>query len=354
MSGLGRIQVRIGTPVRCMLAQRSLDIEDAFSRVGRPAAIENKFDGFRMQVHAGEETVLFTRRLENVTRQFPDVVSVIKESVKRSCILDAEVVGIDRKTGRHLPFQKISQRIRRKYEIERLAEELPVEVNVFDILILDGKHVYELPFDERRGLIREVVPHLPGRLRPSEVLVTGDTGEAERFYKRALDNGYEGLMFKSLNAPYKPGSRVGTMVKLKPTLDTLDVVITGAEWGEGKRQGWLTSFTVAVQDENGSLVEIGKVGTGFKELEQENGVTFQEVTDLLRDEITDETGKEVRTRPCVVLELKFEEIQESPSYKSGFALRFPRVVRVRPDRGAGEVATLRDVLDLYETQRGRA
>ena len=139
----------------------------------------------------------------------------------------------------------------------------------------------------------------------------------------------------------------------QPTLDTLDVAVVGAEWGEGKRSGWLTSFIIAVADEDGSLVEIGRVGTGFKELEREGGATFEEMTGLLREDIVGEEGKVVRVRPKVVLEVKFEEIQKSPSYGSGFALRFPRVVRIRADRRTDEVSALADVLDLYEAQRGR-
>jgi len=353
LASLRNIQVSLGTPVRCMLAQRSTGIEDAFDRVGTPAAVEYKYDGFRMQIHVGKEICLFTRRLEDVTLQFPDVVSLIKQYVKQPCILDAEVVGIDKKTGRHLPFQNVSQRIRRKYDIEKLAQELPVEVNVFDILLLEKKHTYEQPFMERRKLVEHLIPTKSGKIQPSTMILTSDEKEVEPFYKDALNRGFEGLMFKSVDAPYKPGSRVGTMVKLKPTLDTLDVVVVKAEWGEGKRSGWLTSFTVAIQNDAGDLVEIGKVGTGFKELEQEEGVTFQQMTDLLKEEIVEEIGKEVHVRPKVVIELKFEEIQKSPSYSSGFALRFPRMVGLRSDRRADEISSESDVLDLYDAQRGR-
>lgn len=354
LSGVAAVGLTLGTPTRVMLAQRALSIRDAFDRVGTPAGVEYKYDGFRMQIHRhGREVTLFTRRLENVTVQFPDVVAAIREHIAEDCIVDAEVVGYNPKNGRHVAFQQISQRIRRKYDIEKLAAELPVEVNVFDILLHKGAAVYPLPFTERRALIEALVPRRPLLLQPSELLVTEDEALVERFYKQALEAGYEGLMFKALASPYKPGSRVGFMVKLKPTLDTLDVAVVGAEWGEGKRSGWLTSFIIAVADEDGSLAEIGRVGTGFKELEQEGGATFEEMTGLLRDDIVGEEGKVVRLRPKVVLEVKFEEIQKSPSYGSGFALRFPRVVRIRADRRADEVSTLADVLDLYEAQRGR-
>lgn len=353
LTGLQTVELTLGVPTRVMLAQRSLSIPDALSRVGTPAAVEYKYDGFRMQIHKkGEVVVLYTRRLEDVTAQFPDVVAAIK-TLNDDCLLDAEVVGYNPKTHRHSAFQEISQRIRRKYDIESLSVEFPVEVNVFDILLYKDKTVYKLPFTERRKLLEELVPNTPFVLRPSDLLVTSDVAHIEKFYTQALEMGYEGLMFKALDSPYKPGSRVGFMVKLKPTMDTLDVVVVGAEWGEGKRSGWFTSFTIAIQDDDGVLVELGRVGTGFKELEQEDGVTFAHMTDLLKEDILEEHGKEVLVRPKVVLEVKFEEIQKSPSYSSGYALRFPRLVRIRLDRRANEVSTLSDVLDLYEAQRGR-
>ena len=210
-----------------------------------------------------------------------------------------------------------------------------------------------MPFSERRALVEQIVPNHPKQIKPSEITVTDQDEVAQTFYKASLDAGNEGIMFKTLDAPYKPGSRVGFMVKMKPVLDTMDVAIIGAEWGEGKRSGWLTSFTIAVLNEDGEHVEIGRFGTGLKELEQEGGVTFEHITGLLKDGILEEHGKEVTLRPNVVVEVKFEEIQKSPSYSSGFALRFPRFVALRDDRRPDEITTLSDVLDAYEAQRGR-
>ncbi len=354
IAGLEKIRLVPGKPLRVMLAQRSLDIADAFKRVGKPAAVEYKYDGFRIQIHKnGGEVKLFTRRLEDVTFQFPDVVKAVKDNLKEDCILDGEAVGYDKNTKRHTAFQHISQRIRRKYEIERLAEELPVEICVFDILRVGDKDVYESPFTERRTILEKTVPNKPLVIKPSDIKITSDDSEIEVYYKDALERGFEGLMFKKLDAKYQPGSRVGTWVKLKPTLDTLDLVVVGAEWGKGKRSGWLTSFTVACQTEESEPVTIGKVGTGLKELEQEGGVTFEEITNLLKPHIYSEEGREVQTKPRIVIEVKFEEIQKSPSYSSGFALRFPRVVRLRPDRRPDEISTTEEVTDLYEAQRGR-
>ncbi len=282
------------------------------------------------------------------------MVALVREHLHDDCILDAEAVGVDPATGKHVPFQQISQRIRRKYDIEQLAAQLPVEVHVFDVLQHKGDAIYTKPWRERRELLERLIPNVGHRLRPSDLLLTESESDATTYYKKALSEGYEGLMFKALDAPYQPGSRVGFMVKLKPTLDTLDCAIVGAEWGEGKRSGWLTSFVLAVVDEEGHMVEIGRVGTGFKELENEDGaVTFQEMTDLLKDEIMSESGKEVAVRPKVVLEVKCEEIQKSPSYSSGFALRFPRAVKLRSDRRAAEASTIADVIDLFDAQKGK-
>ena len=160
-------------------------------------------------------------------------------------------------------------------------------------------------------------------------------------------------MLKTLNAPYRPGARVGYMVKLKPTMETLDLVIVGAEWGEGKRSGWLTSFSLACRDsETGKFLEIGKFGTGVKE-KSEEGMSFGEMTEMLRPLIIEENGRAVRVRPEIVVEIKFEEIQQSPTYSSGYALRFPRLKRLREDKSTDEIVSIEDIESAYGEQRGR-
>jgi DNA ligase 1 len=355
IKALKSITFKLGTPIRVMLAQRESSVEAGLERVGRPAALEYKYDGFRLQVHKdNHEVTLFTRRLENVTEQFPDVVMAVKEHIKaKTVLLDCEAVGFDSKTGKYMPFQHISQRIRRKYDIDELQEKLPVELNVFDILYLDGKELLNEPFEHRRELLQRLLPKpVPRKVRLSIYLKTDDTKAAERFYKESLAAGNEGIMCKALDGKYQPGSRVGHMVKVKPVLDTMDLVVTAAEWGEGKRSGWLTSFTIACQDD-AELATIGKVGTGLKELEQEGGVTFEQITRLLKEDVLTESGRDVTVKPKLVLEIAFEEIQSSPSYTSGYALRFPRVIKVRDDRGVEDITTIDEVREAYERQRGR-
>jgi len=354
LKALKSINLEPGRPVKVMLAQKVADIKEGFDCVSLPAQAEYKYDGFRMQIHMNEKgcITLFTRRLEDVTKQFPEVAENVKKNVKgKSFILDAEAVSFNRQNGRYLPFQAVSQRIKRKYDIASVAREIPVEVNVFDVICYNGKNLLKESFKTRRELIEKIISPVEKQLVVAKAMVSSDEKKVEEFYKQALKIGNEGIMLKSLKAPYKPGSRVGHMVKLKPVMDTLDLVITGAEWGEGKRGKWLSSFTVACVDEEGELLEMGKVGTGIKEKEDEAGsVTFEQLTELLRPLITFEKGKEVVVRPELVVEIKYEEIQKSPTYNSGFALRFPRLVVARPDRTIEDVSSLATVETLFKGQ----
>ena len=349
LAGLSDVSIDVGKPLKVMLAQKVKNIRDGFDRVGSPAALEYKYDGFRMQVHIGESVRLFTRRLEDVTDQFPDVVRAVEKHVNcKDAVLDAEAVGLDPKTRLYQPFQHISQRIRRKYDIDTLALALPVELNVFDVLYHEGATMIDRPFHERRKVIASIIDSEKGVIMPSRIMVTDDEAEANKFYQESLDAGNEGIMFKSMDSPYQPGSRVGSMVKLKPIMDTLDLVVVQGTWGEGKRSKWITSYTVACIDENGELQTVGKVSTGLKELADE-GMSFSEMTELLTPLITEESGKDVVVKPEIVIEVAYEEIQQSPTYSSGFALRFPRFVRLR-ERDPDDASTLDYVQELYEGQ----
>ncbi len=347
----GTIELEVGKPLKVMLYQKAIDIKDAFETVGKPAALEYKYDGFRMQIHKNEDTIeLFTRRLERVTNQFPDVVKVIKAQIQaKACILDAEIIGIDPKTRQWMPFQNISQRIKRKYDIEETIRKIPVMVNVFDILYADGKTLLHEPFSKRRALIERIVREKKDEIQAARQIITSSEKEALAFYEESLNRGNEGIMAKSLDKEYKPGSRVGYGVKVKPVMETLDLVIVGAEWGEGKRSGWLSSFVLACRD-GIHFREIGRVGTGIKELESE-GVTFEKLTKLLKPLIFEEKGKEVTVKPKIVLEIDYEEIQKSPTYGSGYALRFPRVLRLREDKSIRDASEISYIKQLYEEQK---
>ena len=354
--GLAKSSLKVGAPIKVMLYTKAEDFKEAFEALGKPAQCEFKFDGFRIQAHKKDGKItLFTRRLENVTKQFPDVVKFVEEFVKaKEFIIDSEAVGYDSKTKKYVAFQIISQRIKRKYDIEEIAKKFPVELDVFDVVEYEGENCMNKPFRERRKILEKMVPkEVPFKLKLAEAIVTSSEKEAEEFYQRSLQAGNEGVMVKSLDAPYQPGRRVGGGVKIKPVMETLDVVIVGAEKGEGKRAGWLSSFIIACRDEDSDeLVEIGRVSTGFKE-KSEEGTSFDDMTKLLESLIVDKKGKIVKVRPKIIIEVAYEEIQKSPEYSSGYALRFPRLVRLREDRGPDDASTLREVDVLYSKQRGR-
>ncbi len=348
---LGRVKLEVGKPIKVMLAQKAKTIKEGFEAVGKPAAIEYKYDGFRLVIHKkGNNVILFTRRLENVTKQFPEVVHYVKKYVKgESFILDSEAVGYDKKTKEYKSFQSISQRIKRKYDIEKMQEELPVEVNVFDILYYNGKSLLNEPFIKRTELIRKIIKNQPYHIIHSKQIITGDEKKAEEFYKKALKDRQEGVMMKNLNSVYNPGSRVGHMLKIKPEERDLDLVITGGEYGTGKRSGWISSFILSCKNKD-KFLEIGKVGTGFKE-KKEEGVSFYELTEKIKPLITEEKGKSVKIKPKIVMSVTYQEIQKSPTYSSGFALRFPRFTALRPDRSASDITSLSEVKRDFEKQK---
>jgi len=349
---LDEITLRIGTPFKVMLARKERSFSDAFARSGLPVRLEYKYDGFRLQIHKkGSQIKLFTRRLEEVTKQFPDVVAAVKKNVNSlSCILDSEAVGYDPNSGKYQAFQHISKRIRRKYDIKQLAKEIPVEVNVFDILRAGETILLDEPLPKRLEYLKKMVVNKEKELVMAKGIEINSEEEAERFYQESLNAGNEGIMIKSLQGLYEPGGRVSAWIKMKPIMDELDLVIVRAEWGSGKRSAWMTSFTLACRTEDGSFLEIGKVGTGLKEEESKEAVSFPQLTKLLKPLIIGQKGKEVRVQAQVVIMIAYEEIQRSPSYSSGYALRFPRVLALRPDRSPEDIASIDDVQDLYESQ----
>ncbi len=366
LKDLEKIHLEIGKPIKAMLPKKVLSIEEGFKAIGKPAAIEYKYDGFRLLIHKKNNKVtLFTRSLENVTKQFPEVVEYILNYIKgNSFILDSEAVGFDKKTKEYKPFQEISQRIRRKYSIEKLREKLPVELNIFDILYYNGKTQLEKPFEKRTKLIKEIVKNHPYKIIYSKQIITDDEKKAEEFYKQALKDNQEGVMMKNLKAPYKPGRRVGNMVKMKPEVKDLDLVITGAEYGTGKRSGWLSSFILSCKNNRTSpsrmggrenskdnFLEIGKVGTGIKEKSESSGISFEELTEKIKPLIIAEHGKTVKIKPEIIVAVTYQEIQKSPNYKSGFALRFPRFTALRPDKHISEITTLKEIKKDFNNQK---
>ena len=339
------LDIELFRPIKSMLAKKVDTIEEGFETVGEPAAIDYKYDGMRAQIHIKDGGVkVFTRRLEDVTEQFPDVVNAVEENVESdNCILDTEIVGYDPEDGSTIPFQKLSKRIKRKYDIQKLSSEIPVEVRPFDLIYEEGS-LLERPYSERWSKLGDIIQEKENVLRLVDHKETSDPEEVQEMQQRSLSEGHEGIMMKSTDAKYKPGSRVGYMVKLKPVMETLDLAIIGAKWSEGRRSGWLGRLYLGCYDgENEEYLEVGRMATGLTD-EQ-----FQEITEKLKPLITKEEGRKVEVRPEVIVEAEYEEIQESPEYTSGYALRFPRMKQFREDKE--EADSLEKVKNLYEDQK---
>ncbi|MBI4177172.1 MAG: ATP-dependent DNA ligase [Candidatus Aenigmarchaeota archaeon] len=353
-NGLKKIKLEIGKSVQVLLAEKSPDLKTALGSFEN-VAIEWKMDGMRCQIHKqGNKVLIFTRRLENVTRQFPDMVKLVQKCVAaKDCIVEGEAIAIDMKTRRPLPFQVLSQRIQRKHEIERMVREIPVQVNLFDVVYVEGGQLFEKPLRERRKILEKIIKP-DDDFRIIGQLVTKDLKKAEKFYKEALNNNQEGVMVKNLDALYIPGRNVaGGWLKVKPTMENLDLVIVGATWGTGKRSGWLTSFVLAVRDpDTDKFLECGMMSTGIKE-KKENGmdITYGDMTEMLKPLIEKQESGLVKIKPKIVIEVAYEEIQKSPTYASGFGLRFPRFVRIRNEKSERESETMERLQKMYDMQK---
>lgn len=356
---LRALGIEVGHPVNPMLAQRAESIEEILERMGGRAAFELKLDGIRIQAHRdGDRINLFTRRMEDYTSMFPDLVKPLKEALKSErVVVDGELVAIDPRSGKPMPFQEVLRR-RRKYGIEKMAKELPIQIHLFDLLVLDGKTVVDRPYTERRELLEKVVEPIPGKVMVVERRVTGRKEEVEEFLKHSLSLGHEGLLAKELGSPYRAGRREFLWLKLKPEVDTVDLVVVGAHYGKGKRAGTFGSYVLAARDEQtGEYKTVTRCGSGYTDED------LEELTKMFEGLRVEKPPPEVKVeiecdayfRPEVVFEVAFEEIQLSPPEKhtGGVGLRFPRFVRVREDRRPEEATTLEEILGMYRAQQRR-
>lgn len=347
--GLKKLKVHIGESVQVMLGEKAESIEDVVKEFGKIAA-EYKYDGARVECHKkGNNITIYTRRLENVTSQFPDIVELCKKGLKPEvCIVEGEALGIDAKTGLPLPFQLLSQRIHRKYDIEKMVRKIPIQVNLFDVMYVDGEMLFDKPFIERRKILEKIVKVIPKKFQLAKQIISDDVKELNRFYKEALKEKQEGLMIKVLNSPYVFGRHVGTMYKIKETLESLDLVIVGATWGEGARARWLTSYELACRDpDTGNLLRCGMMSTGLTEEE------YKQMTEVLKPLVISEKGRAIKVKPKIIVEVDYQEIQKSPHYESGFALRFPALHRIRWDRSVEDCADLNRLKKTFESQGKR-
>ncbi|MHA1722070.1 MAG: ATP-dependent DNA ligase [Candidatus Baldrarchaeia archaeon] len=346
VQGLKEIRMRLFHPIKPMLAQPVENVKEALKEHGGKTSFEYKLDGARVQIHIKNGKVaIFSRRLTNVTQSLPDIVKLILEEIKvNEAVLEGEVIAIGEK-NKPLPFQHLMRRFHRVKDIEKMTKEIPVQLYLFDILYLNGKMLIDKPYMERWEYLKEV----HGNIHLAPRIVTNSPEEAQRFFEKAKMAGHEGLIAKKLDSNYTPGIRGKKWLKIKGILDTLDLVIVAADWGYGRRHEWLSDYYLAVRDEKtGEFLVIGKT---FKGLTDEE---FKEMTKRLLELKIAETGGTVYVKPEVVVEVAFDEIQQSPKYKSGFALRFARITRIREDKGPDEADTIERVREIYERQfRGK-
>jgi DNA ligase-1 len=339
--GLARFSVRLFRPLKPMLAEGAVDTEDALSQLGR-AAFEYKLDGARIQAHkSGREVRIFTRRLNEVTAAVPEIVEAVQRLPARERVLDGEALAL-RPDGRPRPFQTTMRRLGRKADVGEMRHQLPLRPFFFDCLWLEGEPVLDRPERERFAALADavpaetVVPHLE----------TGDAGEARAFLQQALREGHEGVMAKAVDAPYEAGLRRGTWLKVKRAR-TLDLVVLAAEWGHGRRRGWLSNLHLGARDPaSGGFVMLGKTFKGMTDAMLEWQTKKLLELEIGRDDYT------VYVRPELVVEVAFNEIQASPHYPGGMALRFARVRAYRRDKNPQDADTIESVRALYQGPHG--
>ncbi|MDV0442260.1 ATP-dependent DNA ligase [Methanorbis furvi] len=335
-SALAEVHITPFRPVKMMLAQAG-SIVGMVETHGSVAA-ENKYDGSRFQFHkVGDRTAIYSRRLEEMTKSLPDVVALLAAATNHDVIIDGEVIAMQ--DGKPMPFQTVLRRIRRKHDVAEAAGAISMQPRVFDILVCDGETLIDKPLSERRRILESVMKEF---VAPQ--MVSNSPEDIERYYHAALDDGNEGIMLKVIDSPYLPGNRGKLWIKIKPEVDTIDLVVTGAEWGEGKRAKMFGSFLLACQDENGDLLELSRVATGIDD------AMLAELYELFKDKIIAEHGKTVVFEPDVVFEVGYAELQRSTNYAAGYALRFPRFVRLRDDKDPSEIETAGSLARRYSMQ----
>jgi DNA ligase-1 len=341
--GLDALQVELFRPVRPMLAQTVDGIEEALATLGT-AAFEYKIDGARIQVHKAYHDVrIFTRSANEVTDACPEIVECVRPLACESVVLDGEAVAL-KKSGKPYPFQTTMRRLGRRLDVAALRRTLPLSVFFFDCLSLNGRSLLEAEAAERFRSLTGLLP--PELVIPR--LVTSDAVEATRFFQSALAVGHEGVMAKSLDAPYEAGQRGKSWLKIKSVI-TLDLVVLAAEWGSGRRRGWLSNLHLGARDpEGGGFVMLGKTFKGMTDEILEWQTKRLQELETSRDEWT------VYVRPELVVEIALNDVQKSPHYPGGLALRFARLKGYREDKRPEQADTMETVREIYRKQTGES
>jgi DNA ligase-1 len=341
LQGLSRFRPRLFRPIAPMLANAAEAEEDALARWGR-VACEFKVDGARIQIHKeGEEIRVFTRHLKEVTARVPEIVTVAREFLLDKAIFEGETFAV-RPDGRALPFQTTMRRFGRIQEIERTRKDIPLTSYFFDLLYLEGKTLFDEHYQKRFELLSERVP---SAYRIPQI-VTADEKEIHEFLQESLKAGHEGIMAKGVDSPYVAGQRGSYWLKIKPA-KTLDLVVLAAEWGHGRRKGWLSNLHLGAPDpESGQFVMLGKTFKGLTD-EMLRWQTERLLSlETRRDEWT------VYVQPKLVVEIAYSDLQESPRYPGGLALRFARVKSYREEKSPSEADTIQGIQAIFEASRG--
>jgi DNA ligase 1 len=339
---LEKMSFSLFRPVKLMLAQTAQSVEEALADQDGNNAFEYKYDGARVQIHKqGGVVRIFSRRLTDVTESLPDIVETIKRNLQAdNAIVEGEVIALDA-AGYPIAFQHLMRRFKRTREIAGMQEKIPLTLYLFDILFLNGESQISKPYIERRKILAQTA----GKIALTNQTVTNQPIQAGSYLKEALAAGHEGLMAKKLDSPYTPGRRGKRWLKIKTILEPLDLVITAAEYGYGRRKGWLSDYYLGARDpESGEFLDIGKT---FK------GLTDAEIIDLtkqLKEAAINEEGHRVKVIPKIVVEVAYNEIQQSPKYKSQMALRFARITRIRDDKSPEEASTIGQVRQIFDRQ----
>ncbi len=339
-AGLSRFRIELFRPLQPMLAQPAEDLEAALCRHSR-AAVEAKLDGARVQVHkAGDDVRVFSRRANDVTAAVPEIVEVVRRAPARELLLDGEVLALDPEGGPR-PFQETMRRFGRRLEVERMRSELPLTPFFFDLLQIDAQELIDRPASERFAALDEA---LPGLVVPRRI--TDDAAEAFAFLRETLDRGHEGVMVKALDSGYEAGSRGSAWLKVKP-VHTLDLVVLAAEWGSGRRSAWLSNLHLGARDPaDGRFAMLGKTFKGLTDAL----LTWQ--TRRLQELEVRREGHVVYVRPELVVEVAIGDVQRSPQYPAGMALRFARVKRYRSDKSPDQADTVESVRSILERRTG--
>ncbi|MFQ5897764.1 MAG: ATP-dependent DNA ligase [Candidatus Methylomirabilia bacterium] len=344
LRGLEQVGARCFVPLLPMLAELAESFAEVFEAHRGRTALEFKYDGARIQLHkAGDEIRIWSRRLTEVTPSLPEVVETARRDLSGDpFVLDGEVVAV-RSDGRPLPFQELMQRFRRIHDVETTAREVPLSLYLFDCLMADGRLLVDQSYEVRWHALERLTggSYLARRTIPEHPRA------AEAFLAEALTAGHEGVMAKALDSPYAPGSRAKRWFKVK-FVKSVDCVIVAADRGSGRRRGWLSNYHLAVADGAGGFAPVGKTFKGLTDQE------FKAMTLRLQDLAVDDDSFTVAVRPEVVVEVTYNEIQKSPQYPSGFALRFARITRIREDKGPEQISTLAELRALYQQQGASA